>query len=99
MPELRFVQIHRGLGFKGWAAVVLALAVIAGVAIAVAVVAVSLFLIFIPVMIVVAFAYYLVRRFSRRSRPTGEPGIIEGEFRILNAEDQQSNANDGRQDQ
>jgi hypothetical protein len=77
------VQV-RTIQLKGWAAILVGLAVFFAVAIGLAVLAFGIFLFLLPVMVVGSLLYYLLPRPKRRQEGTERPGeIIDGTYRVL----------------
>src|SRR5262245_28855299 len=82
MPQPGGFQLR--LGWSGWLAVAVVLAVVFALAAALAVILIAVFLILLPVAIVAAVVYYLFPGLRQR-QPTywREPDIIEGSYRIV----------------
>jgi len=88
MPRSTEFRVRTFSGFRAWVIVALVLAIGAAIIGAVAVVAIGILLFLLPVLILAAFlsyAFMWLRRGKRvRQRPS-EPGVIEGEYRVLDA--------------
>ena len=86
MTQRLYFRFGRGLGFRAWLTILLALSLIVAIGVALAVVAVGVFLFLLPVVAIASVVFYLFPRvrFSRAHDPRPrQPEIIDGEFRIL----------------
>jgi hypothetical protein len=76
------VQV-RTIHLKGWAALLVTLAVFFAVAIGLAILAFGIFLFLLPAIAVATLAYYLLPRPKRRPEQSGRGDIIDGSYRVL----------------
>ena len=86
MTQRLYFRAGRGLGFRGWLTILLALSFIVAIGVALAIVAVGVFLFLLPLIAVASVVFYLFPRTRvvrvHDPRPK-QPEIIDGEFRIL----------------
>jgi hypothetical protein len=79
--EIRFRTLS---GRAGWTTLIVALALMIAIGLLLAVVAIGVLIVLAPVMLAAGAIYYLSKAMGfLRYRPRKQPGIIEGEFQVL----------------
>ena len=75
-PRIRVIRF----GLRGWAAILVGLLVLG----AITILALGFFVLLLPVLLLAPILYYFL---PRPKAGQGEPGVIDGEFRVVGAQD------------
>jgi hypothetical protein len=91
----RPVGFHLRLGWRGWLALIVALAVMAAIATFALVVVVGILVFVLPLALVAALVLYLFPSLRQRTPPrSADTDIIEGQYRVVDRRHDRDSASD-----